>query len=71
MQLPAVFLASENCDGHLRRTFELYRGKTGGNASFETYLDNLYPLDWYVAIACLEGNESAWEHLFASRAGRA
>src|SRR5476651_1826622 len=36
----------------------------------EAYLDHLYPLDWFLASACLEGNRSAWDHLFASRAGR-
>jgi hypothetical protein len=39
-------------------------------ANWESYLDNLYPLDWFVASACLEGLGQAWEHLFAARAGR-
>jgi RNA polymerase sigma factor (sigma-70 family) len=71
LQLPAVGLPAEACARHLRRTFALYQAKAGEAASWRAYLDNLYPLDWFVASACLDGNERAWEHLFAARAGRA
>jgi len=71
LQLPTVALAAAQCDQHLQRSFLLFRGKEGGaDVAPETYLDNLYPLDWYVAVACLEGSEAAWENLFAARAGR-
>ena len=40
------------------------------HGSWTFYLDNLYPLDWFVASACLEGSEAAWETLFAAKAGR-
>ena len=70
LQLPAVPLSLEACQRHLGRTFELYRGKANGEAGWEKFLDNLYPLDWYLASACLEGNARAWEYLFAVRTGR-
>jgi RNA polymerase sigma factor (sigma-70 family) len=70
MQLPALDLSQEVAARHLQRTFSLYRGKAGSAATLETYLDNLYPLDWFLASACLEGKPKAWEILFASRAGR-
>jgi RNA polymerase sigma factor (sigma-70 family) len=69
MQLPAVELTLEHLDRHLQRTFELYGAKEG-SASWERYLDNFYPLDWFLAVACLEGERHAWEILFASRASR-
>ena len=71
MQLPAVVLTPAQLDRHLQRTFDLYQGKTGPAAGWDSYLDNLYPLDWYLACACLEGQSRAWEHLFAARASRA
>jgi len=70
MQLPRVQLTAEVLAGHLPRTFELYRAKAGAAASWEAYLEHLYPLDWFVAVACLEGDERAWEYLFAARASR-
>jgi Trp operon repressor len=69
MQLPAVQLLPSVCEQHLHRTYALYAGKTP-DANWGYYLDNLYPLDWFVTAACLEGNGTAWEYLFAARAGR-
>lgn len=70
VQLPGVQLSPEACSRHLQRAFELYASKSGNNASWNSYLDNLYPLDWFIASGCLEGNGQAWEQLFAARAGR-
>jgi RNA polymerase sigma factor (sigma-70 family) len=70
LQLPMVAMDSAACGRHLERTFELYRSKVDPQATWDGYLDNLYPLDWFVASACLDGNARAWEVLFASRAGR-
>lgn len=70
MQLPVIPLTRAACEKHLSRTFDLFRGKTGPDASWEPYLDNLYPLDWFLACACLDGLPRAWDVLFASRAGR-
>ena len=70
MQLPAIALSLEVCQKHLTRTFELFHGKANGAAHWQSFLDNLYPLDWYLSAACLEGNTRAWEHLFAIRTSR-
>jgi len=70
LQLPVVSLPEEVCSRHLERTFKLHCSKNGNAPSWDSYLDNLYPLDWFVASACLEGNARAWEQLFAARAGR-
>ncbi|MFO0967721.1 MAG: sigma-70 family RNA polymerase sigma factor [Gemmataceae bacterium] len=69
LQLPALNLGFDACRRHLERTFELHRGRHG-EVSWDAYLDNLYPLDWFIACGCVDGNERAWEHLFAARAGR-
>ena len=68
MQLPAVALSVEICKRHLDRTFRLFSQKA--DATWDVYLDQLYPVDWYLASACLENNGRAWEALFAARAGR-
>jgi hypothetical protein len=70
LQLPALDLSPEVCARHLQRTFAIYESKAGTSAKWDTYLDNSYPLDWFLAAACLEGKQRAWEVLFASRAGR-
>jgi RNA polymerase sigma factor (sigma-70 family) len=68
--MPAVDLPRERCMEHLQRTYVLFQKKTETPVSWEAYLDQLYPLDWFLASACLENNRHAWEQLFASRAGR-
>jgi RNA polymerase sigma factor (sigma-70 family) len=70
MQLPAIAVAPAALARHLQRTFELHRRKAGASTSWDAYLENLYPLDWFLACACLEGNPRAWEQLFAARALR-
>jgi RNA polymerase sigma factor (sigma-70 family) len=70
LQLPTLTLDQATALRHLQRTFDLYRGKPGVDDTWTYYLDNLYPLDWFLASACLEGIESAWDVLVASRAGR-
>jgi RNA polymerase sigma factor (sigma-70 family) len=69
LQLPNLALAAERFEIHLERTFEIYQTKSA-TASWECYLENLYPLDWFVVCACLEGERAAWDMLFAARAGR-
>jgi len=69
MQLAGIRLAALACERHLERTFQVYRAKAA-KASWTDYLDSLYPLDWFIASACLEGEAGAWEYLFAARAGR-
>lgn len=70
LQLPTVILPTASLEKHLQRTFDLYAAKAAAAASWSAYFENLYPLDWYVACACLEGDGRAWEHLFAARANR-
>lgn len=71
LQLPGVPLSQSQCVAHLSRTFELFRAKVNGTGDdWDGYLDQLYPLDWYLASACLEGIPDAWDQLFAARAGR-
>src|SRR5436309_7960675 len=70
LQLPAINLGDTQAMRHLERTFGLYKQRAGEAAAWDAYLDNLYPLDWFLAAACLEGLPSAWELLFAARAGR-
>jgi RNA polymerase sigma factor (sigma-70 family) len=70
LQLPAIALAEPAFRAHLTRTFQLYVPKAGGAVSWPAYLDGLYPLDWTVCVGCLEGQEAAWEILFAARTGR-
>src|SRR5207302_10117865 len=70
MQLPGVHLAWAKFIEHMRRTFAVYQAKAGTDASWKHYLNNFYPLDWFLACACLEGEVFAWDHLFAARAGR-
>ncbi|MCI0682228.1 MAG: sigma-70 family RNA polymerase sigma factor [Gemmataceae bacterium] len=70
LQLPSVTMPPATCARHLQRTFELYRAKIDPKATWDAYLDNLYPLDWFIAAACLDGDARAWDVLFAARAGR-
>jgi RNA polymerase sigma factor (sigma-70 family) len=70
LQMPAIAIDMPTSLGHLQRTFDLYRSKPGVDGTWLYYLNNLYPLDWFLSAACLEGLERAWETLFASRAGR-
>src|SRR6202035_1132181 len=70
LQLPAIDMSPEACTRHLQRTFTLYQVKAGPEGKWDAYLENLYPLDWFLASACLDGKSKAWEVLFAARAGR-
>lgn len=70
LQFPAVRMTSDAGARHLLRTYDLHRAKADPTADWDRYLDRLYPLDWFVASACLDGDVRAWDALFASRAGR-
>jgi RNA polymerase sigma factor (sigma-70 family) len=70
LQLPAVIVVPEVAEQHVRHCFQLYARKAGAAAAWDYFLDNLYPLDWFLATACLEGDSKAWEYLATSRAGR-
>jgi len=73
LRLPAVPLPLPVFEHHLRRAFEMNRAKhaaKGATISWNTFLEQLHVLDWFLACACLEGQPCAWEMLFAARANR-
>jgi RNA polymerase sigma factor (sigma-70 family) len=70
LNVPAVDLPRDRFAEHLVRTFNLYRPKVTEPLTWPAYLDSLYLFDWAVCIGCLEGQEPAWELLFAARTGR-
>ncbi len=70
LQLPHVGMAPDAFARHLQRTFDLFQSKSEQPVGWDQYLENLYPLDWFLASACIDNNPAAWEQLFASRAGR-
>jgi RNA polymerase sigma factor (sigma-70 family) len=73
LRLPAVTLPLAVFEQHLQRAFEMNRAKNlrkGETTSWENYLENLHALDWFLACACLEGQQGAWRALFAARANR-
>jgi RNA polymerase sigma factor (sigma-70 family) len=73
LRLPAVALPVAAFEHHLQRAFQLFRAKrakAGAAVTWEQFVENLNTLDWFVACACLEGQQAAWEFLFASRASR-
>src|SRR5262249_24529120 len=74
LQLPRVELPAAVFERHLQRSFDLFRAKrarAGESVSWESFLDNLHAVDWFLCCACLEGSPRAWDALFAARASRA
>jgi RNA polymerase sigma factor (sigma-70 family) len=71
LQVPDVALPEASAARHLQRTYNLSQAKAETPPSWDQYLGKLYPLDWFLAVGCLEGSVPAWEHLFAARTGRA
>jgi RNA polymerase sigma factor (sigma-70 family) len=74
LQLPAVRLPPARFEHHLQRSFDLYRSKQSRNGTpvtWESYLEDLHAVDWFLCCACLESDRRAWEALFAARASRA
>ncbi len=67
--MPTVELAPTRFHEHLERTFAIFQSKTA-DLTWETYLAALYVLDWFLCCGCLEGDNRAWETLFATRTGR-
>ena len=70
LQLSALALSWERFGKHLDRVYGLYQSKVSQPVTWETYVENLYLLDCFLASSCLEGDPQAWEQLFAARAGR-
>jgi len=69
LQLPAIAIAEPQFRDHLARTFAIFLPKSPA-ATWSSYLEGLYALDWTVCIGCLEGLNPAWEALFNARTGR-
>src|SRR5262249_15018647 len=57
---------------HLERVYKAYlsRSEEGREATWVRFVENLHPLDWFLACACVEGVQAAWEALFNARASR-
>jgi RNA polymerase sigma factor (sigma-70 family) len=73
LRLPAVPLPLPLFEHHLRRAFEMSCAKhaaKGTDLNWQTFVEDLHALDWFLACACLEGQPCAWEMLFAARASR-
>jgi RNA polymerase sigma factor (sigma-70 family) len=73
LRLPAVALPLSAFSRRLEGAFERFAeraAKEGRPATWEAFVENLHPLDWFLACACLEGIQAAWEGLFSSRASR-
>jgi RNA polymerase sigma factor (sigma-70 family) len=73
LRLPQVPLPVEVFARQLRRAFDMFGAKRDGKGPpvvWDRFLEDLHTLDWFVAVACLEGQTRAWESLFAARANR-
>jgi RNA polymerase sigma factor (sigma-70 family) len=73
LRMPTVALAFAAFTRHLQRAFELShakRAKEGQTITWSAFLENLHALDWFLACACLEGKQEAWQALFNARASR-
>jgi RNA polymerase sigma factor (sigma-70 family) len=69
LQLPAVRVPMPKFLTHLERTFGIFHPKAPA-ATWASYLEGLYAVDWAVCVGCLEGSNAAWEQLFNARTGR-
>ena len=70
LQIPAVVLPFEKARQHLTRAFMLFAAKSPTPLTWDAYFEHLYALDWYLCCGCIEGDNRAWEALFATRTGR-
>lgn len=70
LQLPEIRISEAKFFAHLDRSFRIFLPKNPAPVSWSTFLQGLYAVDWMVCIGCLEGQNVAWEALFAARTGR-
>lgn len=71
IHLPRIAVESSRLAGHLLRARDMFEAKREAQVPpCKSLLDRLYLLDFYLAMACLEGGQNAWEDLFKSRGGR-
>ena len=69
IQLPVVALFESRFREQLSRTFAIFLPKSPA-ATWSSYLEGLYAVDWAVCIGCVDGSNAAWEALFNARTGR-
>lgn len=69
LQFPTIAITEPHFRDHLNRTFALFLPKSPA-ATWTSYLEGLYALDWHVCMGCLEGSNPAWDALFNARTGR-
>ena len=70
LQMPGIAWAWQPASAILQRAFEVFRRQTGRRSiSWNHYLDNLYPLDWFLASACLEGNRTSVGNVVCRQGG--
>src|SRR5262245_8724954 len=67
LRLPAVALPLAAFTARLDRAYERHRARP---RDWAAYLENLHALDWFLACACLERLQPAWQALFNARASR-
>ena len=70
LQLPTIQISEVKFQEHLERSFRLFQPKSSVPVSWAEFLGGLYAIDWTVCVACIEGENAAWETLFAARTGR-
>jgi RNA polymerase sigma factor (sigma-70 family) len=73
LRLPGVALPFAAYEQQLARAYDLYRAREareGRSGNWPGFVEALYPVDWFLACACLDGVPRAWESLFAARASR-
>jgi RNA polymerase sigma factor (sigma-70 family) len=73
LRLPALSLSFAAFERHLQRSLGLYQAhhaREGTTPAWSNFLDNLYPVDWFLSCACLERDSRAWDLLFGLRASR-
>lgn len=73
LRLPGVAVPLEKFSRRLERGFERYRASHPEEEpvpTWQRFIENLHALDWFLASACLEGLNTAWEALFNARANR-
>ncbi len=75
LRLPNLALSEDVFTRRLEENLQRLLTKTrkdsaANNPDRSQLLQNLYPLDWFLACACLERLAPAWEMLFRTRANR-
>jgi RNA polymerase sigma factor (sigma-70 family) len=69
IQLPGLTIPEPRFREHLSRTFAIFLPKSPA-ATWSSYLEGLYAIDWTVCVGCLDGSNLAWKTLFHARTGR-